>query len=338
MRTYFKFFLALIAVFIAGTIFGGNMVWAHSDEHIRTPSPEVVSVKSERQRDDHDAALTSPLLDCTDTSQGLNDAEVIATKSAINDLIASRQKSGDITNAAVYYRDLTNGPWFGINEAQKFFPASLLKIPLAMSFYSKADTDPTVMTKMTKYVPDPSLALQIQPYAPQKNVEAGKSYSTKELITIMLQDSSNEAAVMLAEIAGITQIDSIYRDLGIPIPTPGHDYQIDTHTYSSFFRVLYNATYLHRPASEEILQTLTSADFPDGLVAGVPVDVVVSHKFGSRQVDQARSIVQLHDCGIIYAKNTPYILCVMTQGGDFNKLAGFIKDVSSTVYKNVIAN
>ncbi len=104
----------------------------------------------------------------------------------------------------------------------------------------------------------------------------------------------------------------------------------------SFFRILYNATYLDRIASEQILEILTKTTFSEGIVAGVPESTRVAHKFGSRElVDQSGSR-QLHDCGIVYAKN-PYILCVMTQGRDFTALANFIKDVSAVTY-NAVAN
>ena len=74
--------------------------------------------------------------------------------------------------------------------------------------------------------------------------------------------------------------------------------------------------------------------FKDGLLAGVPRDVTVAHKFGSRRIGESEK-VQLHDCGIVYAPERPYILCVMTQGSDFTKLAGVIKSISANVYQSV---
>ena len=150
----------------------------------------------------------------------------------------------------------------------------------------------------------------------------------------MLQESSNEAAMTLADIATPAQIKGIYNDLGLKQPQFGKDYKIDTHKYASFFRVLFNATYLDRSDSEKLLKILSESSFKDGIVAGVPSSVTVAHKFGSRQVDNSGK-VQLHDCGIVYAKEMPYILCVMSQGTDFTKMATFIKDVSRTVYVGV---
>ena len=43
---------------------------------------------------------------------------------------------------------------------------------------------------------------------------------------------------------------------------------------------------------------LSTSDFSDGLVAGVPVGTVVSHKFGERHFVGDADVEQLHDCGI----------------------------------------
>lgn len=42
---------------------------------------------------------------------------------------------------------------------------------------------------------------------------------------------------------------------------------------------------------------------------------------------------ELHDCGIIYYPERPYLLCVMTEGNDLNELAGVIQNISKTVYE-----
>ncbi len=282
-----------------------------------------------------DTPLVNPLLGCTDVSQSISDQALNNTKKLVQQFVTTEQTNGDITTAAIYFRDLNNGPWFGLNESQKFFPASLLKVPLAISFYSKADSDPTLLSRKITYTPNPSVTSQVQPYSTGKNIESGKSYTIKELIQFMLEESSNEAADVLSHVAGQGQIDSTYQDLGLESPTFGEDYRIDIHHYASFFRILYNATYLDPTQSQAVLSMLAKASFMDGLIAGVPSTVTVAHKFGSRQVDSLGVIVQLHDCGIIYVPGKPYQLCVMTQGNDFPTLAKVVQHISSLVYSSV---
>ncbi len=81
-------------------------------------------------------------------------------------------------------------------------------------------------------------------------------------------------------------------------------------------------------------------DFPQGLQSGVPASIEVADKFGEREVfstDGTLSYLELHDCGIIYVPDSPYVVCVMTRGHDFNSLASIIGDVSKIVYEHIAA-
>ena len=49
-------------------------------------------------------------------------------KQKISDVIDSEKKQGNLINASVFLSDLNAGRWIGINENQKYNPASILKI------------------------------------------------------------------------------------------------------------------------------------------------------------------------------------------------------------------
>jgi hypothetical protein len=87
--------------------------------------------------------------------------------------------------------------------------------------------------------------------------------------------------------------------------------------------------------SEKALSLLAATTFAYGLTAGLPPGVRAAHKFGERILaDPAR--MQLHDCGIVYAGNSPYLLCIMTQGPDQVALTGIMSDVSRLVYAEAV--
>lgn len=278
--------------------------------------------------------LTNQLLECAELPEGLSIGNRIDLEKEIQEKIDALQAKGVLKEGAVYYRDLNNGPWFGINEEALYYPASLLKVPLAMSFYWRSEAESGILTQSVIYNGDGEDHEAAQAFGSPNRLEKGKSYTAEELITIMLQDSSNEAALHLAELAGQQNVLDVYEDFGIKEPTYGQDYQISVHTFASFFRVLFNATYLDRINSEKLLGIMTHSGFTHGITAGLPSDVLVAHKFGTRE-NLENGVRQLHDCGIVYAPGKPYILCVMTQGTDFDALAEFIQDVSETVFKNV---
>jgi len=334
MRAFGKYLILGVIALFAGLYVGAN----YRGEPLKaSPIPIVNNIEDPdiRETPDGQTKFTSPLLECAELPENVSDSALNAAKSAVQNLIRARKASGDVDDVSVYYRDLNNGPWFGVNEKVNYFPASLLKLPLAMSYYDKSEDDPTLLSREIVYTPDPSVESQQQPFQGQEQLVPGKKYTVQKLLDIMLAESNNEAANTLAVYGGQTLIDDVYRNLGLALPQPGQDYSISTHKYASFFRILYNATYIDRVASEKILKTLGNTIFQQGLSAGVPQSVNVSDKFGTRQVDN-NGTVQLHDCGIVYAPKKPYILCVMTQGTDFNKLADVIKSISSVVYTDVI--
>jgi len=163
----------------------------------------------------------------------------------------------------------------------------------------------------------------------------GTNYTIVQLIALMLQESDNDAASILAQYIPVEKIDQVYSDLGVQKVSDYNSYNTDVKTYSGFFRVLYNASYLDRVSSNEVLQMLANSTFSNGLVAGVPSSVAVAHKFGERYTVSEQAPDQLHDCGIVYVPEKNYILCVMTRGSDYEKQANFIAAVSRTVYETI---
>ncbi len=128
----------------------------------------------------------------------------------------------------------------------------------------------------------------------------------------------------------------VYNDFDMQINGPGtqDDSKVNVKDYSSFFRILYNASYLNQTDSQKILGLLVNSEFLNGLVAGVPASVKVSHKFGERE-NSTGNTVQLSDCGIVYYPGHPYLLCISTKGTDINLQTQAIQKISASVYGQV---
>ena len=127
----------------------GIMIGVRLAPRIEAAPGQVAALASQdlRQKDHRGTELTSPLLECAELPEGLKDISLREVKRATQALIDAAKEKGDVSYASVYFRDLNNGPWFGINESEKFSPASLLKVPLAMSFYWNADPDLHLLEK-----------------------------------------------------------------------------------------------------------------------------------------------------------------------------------------------
>jgi beta-lactamase class A len=154
----------------------------------------------------------------------------------------------------------------------------------------------------------------------------------------MIVTSDNGAKQLLQESIPATSLDRIFTDLQIPIPNDD-SYVISPRHYSLFFRVLYSGTYLDKALSEQALQLLSETTYTNGLVGDLPDGLVVAHKFGQHigregTPNQEKSR-ELHDCGIVYYKPSPYFVCIMTRGTNLEDLESSIRDVSHLIYQNV---
>ena len=151
----------------------------------------------------------------------------------------------------------------------------------------------------------------------------------------MIIHSDNEATYLLKQHLDPAISNQTYIDLGINVPENNPDAEFMTvRAYSSFFRILYNSTYLNDELSSKALGILTKSDFKLALRKPIPNDIRVAHKFGERTSSRS-NLKQLHDCGIIYFPNHPYSLCVMTKGNDFNEQSEQISKISEIVYERI---
>lgn len=249
--------------------------------------------------------------------------------------IDEQEQAGVVTDAAVYFRDLQNGPWFGIRESEQFLPASLFKLPVMIAVLKTEERHPAFRTEQlaTRSLPD----MQNNTDDPARTLRPGVYYTIDELLFRMIAYSDNFSQDLLVKrldaMPDADTVRSIYRDLGV---LPAETAQaISVKGYASLFRTLYNARYLTSDSSEHALNLLTKSDFNDGLVAGIPSGIEVAHKFGVHNVEGDRL---MHDCGIVYHPVRPYLLCVMTRGDSVDVSVKFIAELSRKVFAEVQKN
>jgi beta-lactamase class A len=256
----------------------------------------------------------------------------------IQDIFTTNKSS--ISRYSVYFRDQNKGFWVGINEDDTFSPASMSKVVLAIAIYKQAESDPEFLRTHKIYTPQLAKMNTDISFSLPSELKVGQSYEVVDLVSKMIIDSDNGAKDILGSIIDPKILDDLFTRLGMDIPKAGQGYVVSTKKYTSFFKSLYSATYLNKDYSNRLLTLLSRATFNKGLVAGIPSTVAVSHKYGEYVNDgnATTNSVELHDCGIVYEPENPYILCVMTQGKSEDDLARIIADVSKVVYNEVSNN
>ena len=271
----------------------------------------------------------NPLYECN-TGENYGYKQLSSLQSNINTYINQVTSNNTVTSVSVYFRDLNNGPWFGINEHNDFAPSSLLKVPVMMAYFKAAESDPTVLSKQIAYNQDP-VGVIPENFPPKHPLVKGKTYTVEQLIEQMIIASDNVALRLLEDNIDNSKIDQVTLDLGITTATDTTPENfMDVSEYSTLFRVLYYSTYLDRDYSEKALEILSKVEFTQGLVQYLPRDMAVAHKFGERDLPDGTH--QLHDCGIVYYPKRPYLVCIMTKGPDFNDLSASIEQISGKIY------
>lgn len=277
---------------------------------------------------------TNPVLDY-DISSSIMDNKNVNLEQDLQEYLEVKKWKNKTTHISVYFRNLNNWNRFGINEKEEFSPASLMKLPLLISYYKLVEENPNILRQKLLYTPDPYEQEITQNIKPEKTLEPYQNYDVKDLLDRMILYSDNKSSILLENSIDFELYKKSFTDIGIDFPEfkdGVFENNINIVEYASFFRILYNASYLNRSDSEYILDLLSNTTFARWLTRWVPDNIVVSHKFWERVINGEK---QLHDCWIVYYPNHPYILCVMTRGRDWEVLKNIITDVSKKIYSEV---
>jgi beta-lactamase class A len=278
--------------------------------------------------------FVNPLLEC-DAGPALLGDELTPFRARVETFVRDELRFPGVEGVAVYFRELNDGAWFSLGDAERFTPASLRKVPLMIAVLRHAERTPGLLDEKL-----PFLLLHDhnagQTFQPSVKMVRGEEYTVAELVRRMIVYSDNNAFMVLSAKVNPAELQRTYEKLDLRAAGSAAAADVSAQTYASFFRVLYNASYVRKDLSEWALSLLAQSEFRDGIVRGLPAGVTVAHKFGESRDDLAGK-VQLHDCGIVYAPGHPYLLCVMTRGTSFDHLDDGISAIARIVHREVTA-
>ncbi len=315
----YQFFWGLIIGLLLGT--GAFSIYRNGNK--------IIANSSENREGMH--SLINPLLECyqDEETEGIKNLNISKVK--LEEKVEHLKNKNNLSSISVYVRDLNNGPWIGLNEKDEFIGASLLKVPMLISVMKKFESDPGLIDKKILYQ-NPTTNSE-QYFKSSKKIEVGQEYSVGDLVNYMIYYSDNDAAAILAGLVDMETVNNTMKSVGFGPPETGKNFLVNTKIYAGFFRVLFNASYLSKGYSDAALKVLTGTEFDKGITKPLPKNIVVAHKFGEKEAD---GLKQVHDCGIVYYPNHPYLICVMTKGYDYEKMASSISDISKFIYDEVV--
>lgn len=226
---------------------------------------------------------------------------------------------------SIYFEYLKTGANIAVNKDAEFYPASLLKVPVAMAVAKKIEKGEwrwsNELVLMSADKDDKFGNLHKEP--------TGKTFTIEELVRRSISDSDNTAHFMLVRNLEIEEMKEVYDHMGLEgfLETEG---SLSAKRYSVIFRTLYSSSYLTGEDSQKLLSYLSQSPFNYYIQAGLPENVTFAHKIGT-DIDKKVYL----DSGIVYAKNRPYIITVMTKNNGEQEAKEIMKNVSEKAYDYV---
>ena len=256
-------------------------------------------------------------------------------------LIAEYTNNPDFT-IGLYFEYLPTGSNISVNNDVAMWPASLIKIPVAMAAMKKVENGVWQLNNELVILDEDKDSSFGQLY----KQPTGTTLSIESLLRASLVDSDNTAHFVLLRNIDAPELEDVFFHLGLDDflasfknspKAQTEDNRMTAKTYSVFFRSLYNATFLSAENSEQFLDFLTDGRHEYARL-GLPDDIVFAHKTGIRADAGVWA-----DSGIVYAKRRPYLLTIMLEKRDpksaINETdaAALFKTISAEIYSYVTA-
>lgn len=258
----------------------------------------------------------------------------------LRELLQKKYEVRDDYMISLYFEYLPTGANISLNKDEKMWPASLIKIPVAMSVMKKIQDKKWKLNNELVILDED----KDSEYGILYKEPTGTTFPIKKFLDETLINSDNTAHFVLLRNLDGGELEDVYEHLGLddiidaikhsPKAEAEIDNRITAKRYSIFFRSLYNSTYLNTEYSQMFLSILREA--PRELLGkGTPSDIPFVHKTGIRIDEKVKA-----DSGIVYVPGRPYILTVMIQQkkkGDFNQeeIDSIFEEISKEVYNHV---
>ncbi len=262
-----------------------------------------------------------------------------ALESSVSAAVKQKLADHEANALSIYFYDFRNNTDFGIGEELKFFPHSLLKLPVMLVYFKQAGTNPDLLQKKLVYK-GPRQGEEPPLIKPVRTLKPGADYTVQDLIYRMLVYGDDEAFLLLNSELPEGALDHLYADLSLEYDPASDDDPMSLKDYAAFFRALYNGTYLNKRMTSRALNYLSQSSFRNGMVAGIPPNIRIASRFGAHiapagEKNEPKDLVQLHEVGIIYYPDRPFLLGVSIEGTDLSRLERTVRDLSRSVYHEV---
>ena len=233
----------------------------------------------------------------------------------------------------VNFYDLNKNDGFSINGSEKVLSASMIKLLILAELMKKISedkfslSDTIMMANFMKTEGDGVL----------KELNTGHHFTLKELATLMIIVSDNQATNILIDFLGMENINLLGKELGLretflerrmmdaEARKNGYDNYTSADDISLLLKLIYQEKLIDKEASQLMLDILLKQQQGERLQRYLPTDIKIAHKCGD--LDNLEN-----DGGIIWFEDKVYILVVLTSRMSNLQCKQTIGKISKFVY------
>ena len=236
-------------------------------------------------------------------------------------------------NVCINFYDLNKNNGFSINGDKKVLSASMIKLLILAELMKKISENKFSLSD-TIMIAD---SMKTGGDGVLKELNTGHHFTLKELATLMIIVSDNQATNILIDFLGMENINQLGKELrlkktflgrkmmDIEARKKGYDNYTCADDISSLLKLIYQEKLINKEASQLMLDILLRQQQGERLQRYLPSDIKIAHKCGD--LDNLEN-----DGGIIWLGDRAYILVVLTNGMPNLQCKQTIGKISKFVY------
>lgn len=254
---------------------------------------------------------------------------------------------------AIAVHDLETSAQILMNEDEAFHPASTFKVHVMMEVFHQVAADKfalndsiTIINSFTSIADGSKYSLDIADDS-EKTLYArlGENETIRELIRLMIVQSSNLATNILIEKVSAQSVNDFILELGIQDITVrrgvednaafrlGMNNSATAGGLTQTMKLIVEGKVISKETSQQMIEIMLGQQFNESIPALLPASAKVAHKTGwTGDV--------YHDTGIVFPeKRKPYAISIMTHGfpeDNENEAHTCMATISKIIYKQII--
>jgi len=232
----------------------------------------------------------------------------------------------------LYYKDITSGQEFCYNEDIQFIAASVIKLPLMMDIYKRAENGELSLGDLLAT----DDFMKFPGCGAIKSIGENISVSIQSLINLMITISDNTATNTLIRHVGIEKLKRGFAEMGLirtQLSRELYDLELASKGVQNYFtpkeiggllESLFHGTFISHELSKEMIKILKAQQICHKIPDSLPADIEIANKTG-----ESSGIT--HDVGIVYGER-PFIFVFASMEGDASKSNDALRRAARVCY------